>query len=74
MISLQCEDAVEGDASDPGGRPHTLPPPLSQFHATSVVLGPVTWCTLRVSFSFFVRNSDQIVRVRFTNDLQSQTG
>ncbi len=30
-----------------------------------VVLGPVTWCTLGVSFSFFVRNSDQIVRVRF---------
>ncbi len=28
---------------------------------TIVVLGPVTWCTLGVSFSFFVRNSDQIV-------------
>ncbi len=42
--------------------------------STAVVLGSVTWCTLGVSFSFFVRNLDQIVRVCFTNDLQSQTG
>ncbi len=35
------------------------------FSSIKVVLGPVTWCTLGISFSFFVRNLDQIVRVRF---------
>ncbi len=38
---------------------------MQTFSFLIVVLGPVTWCTLGVSFSFFVRNSDQIVRVRF---------